>query len=51
MKDTNKIQGWHNSLENGFIQTGQKTLVTSTGYYMPEDKNKLEIHFRERLTS
>lgn len=24
--------------------------MTSTGYYMSKDKNKLEIHFRDRLT-
>lgn len=48
IEDTSKIQSWHNRLENGFIQSGIKIGVTSTGYYMPKDKNKLEIHFRER---
>lgn len=38
-------------LENRFIQTGCKIIVTSAGYYMPKNKNKVEIHLRERLTA
>lgn len=46
--DINKIQNWYEWLQNGFIQTGQKT---GDKYQLLNvwDKNKLEIHFREWL--
>ena len=50
IEDISKIQNWHNNLEKQIHSNRLKTVVTSTDFYMPKDKNKLEIHFRERLT-